>query len=241
VRRLIPPPTAEVEPYDAYGDRTGDLVRITMVMSADGSVTDVTGWTDGLGGAADVRVFRALRALSDAILVGANTIRTGRVGPHRPPRDLQARRIAVGKPATAPIVVVSETLSLDWSHRLFTEAANPTQVVTSEDSLAARGVPADVRARMVTAGQHRVNLAEAVRRLRADFGLQHLLCEGGPQLATGLLDRGLVDELCLSIAPTLIGANHHTRLLGHLSTPIPLVLCGLYEEDGVTFLRYRLQ
>ncbi|TDD74504.1 deaminase, partial [Actinomadura darangshiensis] len=91
MRRLLPEPAAAgVDPYDAYGNPPG--LRLGMVMSVDGSVTDAEGWTDGLGGAADFRVFRTLRALADAILVGAGTVRTGRLGPARLRRDLRARR-----------------------------------------------------------------------------------------------------------------------------------------------------
>lgn len=212
-----------------------------MVISADGSVTDHEQWTDALGGPADLRVFRALRALSDGIMVGAETIRTGRVGPHRPTAEMRAHREALGRPAAAPIIVVSRSLRLDWAHRLFTTGTSPTIVVTSATGAAA-GWPADQEhVRPVVAGETDVDLAEAVRRLRTEFGLRHLLCEGGPTLATSMIDHGLVDELCLTIAPALIGSHHHTRLLGELRKRVDLTLAGLYEEDATLFLRYQLQ
>jgi len=243
VRRLLPQPTGEIDPFDAYADDRDDLVRIGMVMSADGSVTDDQWWTDGLGGAPDLQVFRALRALADGILVGANTVRTGRIGPHRLSPELRQRRTALGKPDPAPIIVVSRTLRLDWSHRLFTQAhpASPTIVVTSEAAAAAAPPAAPSGVRLVTAGTTEVDLAAAVQRLRDEYAIHHLLCEGGPELATELVDRGIADELCLTLAPTLIGARHHTRLLGSLDKRLDLVLSGLYEEAGVLFLRYRLR
>lgn len=238
MRRLLPQPTGEIDPLDAYAVHGRDLVRIGLVMSADGSATDDRQWTDSLGGAADRRVFRALRALADGILVGANTVRTGLVGPHRLTAELRERRAASGKPAPAPIIVVSQTLRLDWSHRLFTQAdpASPTIVVTSEAAAAA--APATVR--VVTAGAAAVDLAVAVRRLRQEYGIDHLLCEGGPRLAAELIDQGIADELCLTLAPTLVGARHHTGLLGDLDKLADLALSALYEEDGVLFLRYQL-
>ncbi len=48
-------------------------------------------------------------------------------------------------------------------------------------------------------------------------GVQSLLLEGGPTLATAFLERGLVDKLLLFVAPTLAGAGPH--LLGELPTP----------------------
>lgn len=239
MRRLLPGPPSELDPFDAYRDQPDRWLRIGMVLSVDGSVTDQQGWTDGLGGDADRRVFRALRAVSDGILVGAATIRTGRVGPHRLPEALRARRAAIGKPAPAPVIVVTRSLRLDWSHRLFTEATSPTIVVTC--AAAMPGWPVGAPARPMVAGETSVDLPEAVRRLRTEHGLGQLLCEGGPALATAMLGAGLADELCLTIAPTLIGSAHHTRPFGQLGRRRDLTLTALYEQDGSLFARYRLQ
>ncbi|MCR3738877.1 Pyrimidine reductase, riboflavin biosynthesis [Actinomadura glauciflava] len=231
MRRLLPEPAAGgVDPYEAYGDLP--RLRLGMVMSADGSVTDAEGWTDGLGGAADFRVFRTLRALAGAILVGAGTVRTGRLGPARLSGDLRARR---GGPP-APIVVVSRSLDLDWTLPLFTEPETPTIVVTTRD--AGAKVPGHLR--VVAEGEKDVDLPAAVRVLREDLGYGHLLCEGGPSLATALIKASLVDELCLNIAPTLLGSARHTRLLEGLDAEVPLDPAALYLDEGVLFVRYRL-
>lgn len=230
MRRLLPEPAAGIDPYEAYGDQPGRWLRAGMVMSADGSVTDEEGWSDGLGGAADFRVFLTLRALADAILVGAATVRTGRMGPARLRAELRERR---GRPS-APIVVVSNSLALDWSLPLFTAAETQTIVVTSH--AAAKAVPDSVL--LVAAGEQSVDLASAVRDLREELGLEHLLCEGGPALLSSLLRAGLVDELCLSIAPALIGGARHTRMLGELGGRAELRMSAVYAEDDVLFLRY---
>jgi diaminohydroxyphosphoribosylaminopyrimidine deaminase/5-amino-6-(5-phosphoribosylamino)uracil reductase len=51
-------------------------------------------------------------------------------------------------------------------------------------------------------------------------GVQSLLLEGGPTLATAFLERGFVDKLLLFVAPTLAGAGPH--LLGELTAPLSL-------------------
>ncbi|MFC5748794.1 dihydrofolate reductase family protein [Actinomadura rugatobispora] len=231
MRRLLPGPAADVDPYEAYAD--APALRLGMVMSADGSVTDAEGWTDGLGGAADFRVFRTLRALADAILVGAGTVRTGRLGPARLRADLRARR---GGPP-APIAVVSRSLDLDWSLPLFTEAETPTVVVTSRAARERAGVPS--RIPVITAGEEEIDLAAAVGALREER--PRLLCEGGPALAAALIGAGLVDELCLNIAPALLGGARHTRLLTGLPAEVPLDPAAIYLDEGVLFLRYRLR
>jgi riboflavin biosynthesis pyrimidine reductase len=240
MRRLLPEPPVDLDPFEAYGDvpaaRGGPWLRIGMVMSADGSVTDELAWTDGLGGEADFRVFRTLRALADGIMIGAGTVRTGRIGPHRLRPELRARREAIGKPAPAPIIVVSGSLALDWTRPPFT-AGEPI-VVTSVAARKCVDVPATVR--VLAAGQDTVDLALAVRELRERFGLAHLLCEGGPVLTTSLIAAGLADELCLNLAPTLIGGGHHTRLLGDLPIRADLEPTAVYADEGVLFLRYAL-
>ncbi|MEU4528412.1 dihydrofolate reductase family protein [Micromonospora ureilytica] len=238
VRQLLPSPHGEVDPYHAYDDLPPSAVRLNLVMTVDGSVGDHEQWTDSLGGAADFHVFRSLRALADGIMVGASTVRTGRVGPHRPTKILAARRVERGLPATAPIIVVSQSLQLDWSHRLFTEAVVPTVVVTS--AAARRSVQTSDSVRIVTAGEDTIDLRSAVRHLQDDLGLRHLLCEGGPTLATAMLEEQLIDEFCLSLAPSLIGGQHHLQLLGNLRKRIDLQLAALYEADNTIFARYRL-
>ncbi|TNY36499.1 dihydrofolate reductase family protein [Thermomonospora catenispora] len=239
MRRLFPDPVEEVDPLEAYGDVTGPWLRVGMVLSVDGSVTDEEGWSDGLGGEADMRVFRTLRALADAILVGAATVRTGRLGPARLRPALRRYRETRGRPGPAPIVVVTRTAALDWSAPLFTRAETPTIVVTSRAAAAA--VPDPIRVIAVGEGADGLDLAEAVARLRGDLGLAHLLCEGGPALTTSLLRAGLVDELCLNVAPALIGGAHHTRLLGDLDARVDLALRQICADDGVLFLRYRVR
>ena len=67
---------------------------------------------------------------------------------------------------------------------------------------------------------HSGPLEEELRALAAD-GVQSLLLEGGPTLATAFLEAGLVDKLLLFVAPVLAGAG--PRLLGDLATPHELL------------------
>jgi diaminohydroxyphosphoribosylaminopyrimidine deaminase/5-amino-6-(5-phosphoribosylamino)uracil reductase len=62
-------------------------------------------------------------------------------------------------------------------------------------------------------------LDEELRALAAD-GVQSLLLEGGPTLATAFLEAGLVDKLLVFVAPTLAGAG--PRFLGDLAAPVEL-------------------
>ena len=63
-------------------------------------------------------------------------------------------------------------------------------------------------------------LSEELRALGAD-GVQSLLLEGGPTIATSFVRAGLVDKLVLFVAPVLAGAG--PRFVGDLDTPLDLL------------------
>lgn len=239
MRQLLPTPSGPVAPYDIYRpeDPAAPLLRVNMVASVDGAATDEHGRTRELGRRGDHDVFRALRALADAIVVGAGTVRAERYGPHRLDTDLRERRAADGRSDPAPIVVVSRSLDLDFSTPLFTEAAVPTVVVTCDAAPHDRVLAAQRAGRVLVAGEAQVDMTLAVARLRDDLELPCLLCEGGPTLNEALFSAGLVNELCLTLTPRLIGAG--PRILHGLANPAELDLIGLSEEDGELYARYR--
>jgi riboflavin-specific deaminase-like protein len=239
MRQLLPFPADDVQPYDIYGaDQPTRLVRINMVASVDGRITDDDGTSGGLGGDGDFQVFRALRALADGILVGAGTARAEGYGPHRLPRELAERRRQDGRPAPAAVIVVSQSLDLDERSRLFAEAVTPTTVLTCASSPKDRRDALAEVGRVVVAGDEHVDLAAGLRRLADDDGIERVVCEGGPWLNTTLLDAGLADELCLTVAPQLTG----TAGSGIVAPPAPaarLELRSACEQDGELYLRYR--
>lgn len=239
MRQLVPVPLPDVDAYAAYrpDDPKAPLLRLNMVMSADGSVTDERGRAGGLGGEADREVFRTLRALADAILVGAQTARTEGYGPHRVRADLAERRRGDGRDAPAAVVVVSRSLDLDYRGRLFTEAVTPTVVLTCQAADPGRRRAAERAARVLVAGEATVDLAAGLGLLRSELGLAHVVCEGGPTLNAALLSAGLVDELCLTIGPMLTGVDGLPLVRG-VAPRVPLRLLSVLEAGGELMLRY---
>jgi 2,5-diamino-6-(ribosylamino)-4(3H)-pyrimidinone 5'-phosphate reductase len=89
-------------------------------------------------------------------------------------------------------------------------------------------------------GYLRAPLAEGVRRLRSEHGVQSILCEGGPQLLGNLMRAGLVDELHLVIAAKLAGGRDPITIVTGTTfdPPVDLALLSLHESGGYLFLRY---
>lgn len=219
---------------DLYApDRT--CLRAGLVVTTDGGVV----WDGGsraLQSTADQAVFHALRAVADAVVVGAGTARAERYGPIRPRPAGSAWRARHGLSASPPLVLVSRSLDLDLTGPMFTESARPVVITCAraQPTSALRAV-----AEVVVAGDDTVDLPAAVAALH-DRGLHRLLCEGGPSLLTGLLGAGLVDELCLTHAPLLIGTAA-TLLTQSLPAPVRLQLAHLVDGgDGVLLARYLL-
>lgn len=238
MRRLLPG-AGDVDDaglVEAYRLPAGRSLRVNFVVSLDGAVT-VGGRSEALGSPADRRVFVLLRALADGVLVGHGTAAAEGYRPISPDSRVGRLRTSLGRPATAPVVVVSRRASLDPGSRLVTGSASPTVLVTCAASDAdRRSALADAGAQVLVCGDDDVDLPLALDRL-AERGLEQLLCEGGPALLRSALSAGVVDELDLSLAPALVGAE--ARLLdAGLPAPARLVLRQLLEEDGMLFTRY---
>jgi riboflavin-specific deaminase-like protein len=237
VRRLLPLPVAdEVDLDEVYAYPDGrPWVRANMVASLDGSAT-ADGRSGGLSSEGDRRVFRTLRGLCDVVLVGAATVRIEGYGPLRAYPAYASRRAAAGQTASPYLAVVTNRLDLDLDGPMFTSDERRTIVVTCETADRSRVAAARERADVVVAGTSTVDLGLAVRELHSR-GLPRVLTEGGPTVLAQVAAAGVLDELCLTIAPALTGGTG-PRIMHGPSLSASLDLASLLEEDGSLFARY---
>jgi riboflavin biosynthesis pyrimidine reductase len=229
-------PAGTVKPADDIGAHPA-WVRANMVASVDGAAA-VADASAGLSGAADRLLFMTLRGLADVIVVGSRTARIEDYGPARP-RDDWAR-LRAGRPPTPPIAVITSKLEVNLASRLFTEAPPHarTIVVTTSAAPPGRRSLAAQHARVVIAGDERVDLRAAVTAL-GSLGLTRMLTEGGPGLLGQLVLAGLLDELCLTVSPLLAGGGAGRILTGPALSPLRrLRLARVLEDNGSLFCRY---
>lgn len=243
VRQLWPDRRAKVDLAEVYGmarprPKTRPWIALNMVSSVDGA-TSIDGTSAGLSGEADRQIFRLLRSRADMILVGAGTVRTEGYGPPKVADDDRVARRERGQSDLPRIAIVSASLDMDFSSRLFTEAAERPLVISSEALPAGRRAAAGNRARVVTCGEDEVDLSQAAMEL-AQLGAGFVLCEGGSSLNGSLIAAGLVDEVCLTVSPLLVGGDSHGLGTGStaLDPPMPLALESLLEDDGFLFFRW---
>jgi riboflavin-specific deaminase-like protein len=213
-------------------------VAVNMVMSVDGAVT-VDGVSGPLGGEGDLAGFRALRAAVDVVLVGAGTARAEGYGPAKVSAARRRARRERGQAERPAIAVVTASLDLQGAERLLTPE-HDLLVVTSAAAPADRRADLERRgARVVVAGQDDVDLADALAQLAAD-GYGRVLAEGGPRLNRALLAAGVVDDLFVTVAPTLVGGDGPGLVAGALDERLDLALCEGRFHDGELLLRYRV-
>lgn len=226
------------QPGDRDLDRDRPWVVVNMVCTTDGATADPKARSGGLSGPADKRVFHTLRALADVIVAGAATVRAENYGQAVMAPDVQAARAARGQAPLPRIAAVSRSLDLSPELRLFTMAGPRPLVLTSgASSPAARERLAGV-AEVVVAGEDELDWAEALAELRRRAGAGIALVEGGPSI-NGQLVGGLVDELCLTVAPLLAGGR--AARVAHGDPPVGMErmrLAHVVEDDGFLLLRY---
>jgi riboflavin biosynthesis pyrimidine reductase len=244
MQRLFPEP-GEVDIADVYGGSLGPPhpdrphVTVNMVASVDGR-TAVKGRSGGLSSPPDKAIFRLLRSLADVVLVGAETVRAEGYGTVKADDEVRNQRAARGQTPVAALAIVTRSVNLDWTSPVFTQPTQRPFVLAPADAPASSLQAADKVATVIAAGEGGTDLAAALGILRRDHGVASVLCEGGPSL-NGQLAAGLLDQLCVTVSPALVGGDSRTILgAADLRSPLDLTLASVLLSDGALFLRYRL-
>jgi 2,5-diamino-6-(ribosylamino)-4(3H)-pyrimidinone 5'-phosphate reductase len=186
------------------------FIKLNVAISIDGKITTAARDFHGFGGSEDRERMDGLRAWSDAIVIGAGTLRDEDplllIGS---PERIEIRRLQEKTDQPLP-VIVSRNLDFEAQHfRIFRERINSVLVFTSSDApkqnIQAVEKFADVKVLQATE-DGLVNLMQLCSTL-SEIGVQHLLVEGGGELNYLMLKSGLIDELHVTIAPLVIGGR----------------------------------
>ncbi len=197
-----------IAPWRTYILHGRAHVTLKAAMTLDARIATRTGESRWITGEAARRDGHALRAASDAVLVGSRTVLAD-------DPTLTARLVPT--PRQPVRVVVDSKLTIPLSAQVVQTAREvATWVLTVEAADLARAEAlraCGVLVLPVGGGDGRVDLAGALRAL-ASRGIVAVLCEGGGGLHGALLDAGLADRVVCYIAPTLFGGNEATPAFG---------------------------
>ncbi|MCB1776822.1 MAG: RibD family protein [Candidatus Competibacteraceae bacterium] len=197
-RRPIPPFSAEL--LDLYlpmalADRRQPFTLAHLGQSLDGRIATVCGASCSINGPENLTHLHRMRALSDAVLVGAGTVECD-------DPQLTTRRVVGPHPVR---VVIDPHRRLDAAHRLFQDRTAPTWLICAE-ALADQPGPGYAEVIGIPQEDQCLSLREMVQRLR-ERGLCGLFIEGGGVTVSAFLQAGMLDCLQLGIAPLIIGSG----------------------------------
>ncbi|MCG2587866.1 bifunctional diaminohydroxyphosphoribosylaminopyrimidine deaminase/5-amino-6-(5-phosphoribosylamino)uracil reductase RibD [Rhodohalobacter sulfatireducens] len=183
------------------------FITLKIAQTADGYIAAPNGDSKWISSKESREKVHIWRSQNDAVMVGRNTAL------HDNP-SLTVRLVEGRQPKR---VVIDGPFELPRNLNLFSDQFEEKTIVITHNRKKSKD-EADPMLKMLQSNYFRgeiihvekVNghsrLKEGMRKL-ADHGITSLLVEGGQQLSSALLKRGLVDRLQLFIAPKLLGGG----------------------------------
>lgn len=169
------------------------LVTYKAAVTLDGKVASGRGDARWISGLESRRVVHGLRAASDAVLIGAGTMR----------RDDPELTVRMAEGSDPVRVIATRSGVLPPAAKLLATARSvPTIVIAESADDGAKRLLETRGAELIEVGEG--GLREGLAALAAR-GLLDVLCEGGPRLAGSLLSQGLIDRVLLFLAPLIVG------------------------------------
>jgi len=250
MQRLYPDVANDLDPEAIYDSLRDDFLEppadrpylfLNMVTSVDGKAA-LHGGAGGIGSALDKRLMKAIRAACDAVLNGAATIRAEKIDPRVGATYAEARR-ARGLPAAPLAILLSRTGDLPLNRRYFTYPGVSRLIVSGAGTPPEQRAALAAHAELLIAPGDEPDLTWVMRILRETYRVRYLLVEGGPNVNGSLFAAGLVDEICWTLGPKIIGGGESLTLVNGptFPVPVPLTLRSAYLHQDEFFMRYRVR
>lgn len=178
----------------------GCIVIGRLAQTLDGRIATVGGSSQWIGGRGDLLHTHRLRALCDAVVVGAGTVAAD-------DPQLTTREV----PGPHPVrVVLDPAARLPADRRLFAGGPPTLHVVAEGVAAAPRGTAETLRLPRTARGG--LDLAALLAAL-AGRGLRRVFVEGGGETVSRFLAAGLLDRLHLTVAPMILGSGRPAFIL----------------------------
>jgi diaminohydroxyphosphoribosylaminopyrimidine deaminase/5-amino-6-(5-phosphoribosylamino)uracil reductase len=167
-------------PYIKFITRKIPFVTVKVAQSLDGKIATRTGDSKWISSDDSRRYVHGLRRKSDAVMVGANTVR----------RDDPLLLSGLSRGRQPVRVVVSGRSGIPSGAKVFSHSHKAPVIVVKPAGRSGK----------------RVDLKRLMMAL-AKRDITNILVEGGGELIAGLVEAGLVDRFLVFIAPKIIGGR----------------------------------
>ncbi|MFB7056884.1 RibD family protein [Streptomyces vinaceus] len=191
-------------------------VLLSVATSVDGYIDDTSTERLLLSNSEDFDRVDQVRAESDAILIGAGTMRSDNPRLLVNSEERRAERVASGKPAYPLKVTISASGDLEADLKFWHHGGEKLAYTTDAGEEKLRERLAGL-ADVVSTGPT-IDFGALLDDLGAR-GIERLMVEGGGQIHTAFLSQGLADEIHLAIAPLVVGDPDAPRFLHPAAYP----------------------
>jgi riboflavin-specific deaminase-like protein len=214
-------------------------------MTVDGKITTRTFSPVDFTSREDKAHLHRHRSLGDAVLIGHSTLRRDNVRLGLPGTELREQRLARGQTPYPMRVIVSNEGRIDPALKIFQSDISPILIFSTTQMPQKFQNALSEKATLHLTKARSVDVTAMLQQLRCDYKVRFVACEGGAELFRSLLERGLVDQLNLTIAPLLFGGADAPTLTGlKKEFLLASVHCSLKEMRTVgeeCFLTYRIK
>lgn len=249
--RLFPEPVQRLAVEEVYADLdlpSGDARRPYTVVNAVGTLDGrgaIGGKSTPIGSKVDHRLMRNIRACVDAVLIGTGTLRSEDLT-LTVDENLAERRRARGLKDQPLSVILTGSGHLPTGRRIFQAGKGSVLVLAGAGACQKKLAELSEFATVRTMPENGVPESERVlETLAGEFGVSLLLIEGGPKVNHSFIQRRLVHEIFLTLAPKIAGGNARsltegTTLLPETAASSPN-LVSVYLAGSELYLRYALR
>jgi 2,5-diamino-6-(ribosylamino)-4(3H)-pyrimidinone 5'-phosphate reductase len=222
------------------------FVLINMAMTADGKIATANRAVSSFGSQRDRENLLRLRATADAVMAGARTADLNAINMGPGPAKYRRLRLRRGLAEFNLRIIASRSGTVNPKAKVFQHLFSPILILTTRRATAGRlkalrAVATEVK----ICGTSKIDFSRALRWLRAKWGINRLLCEGGGELNDALFRAGLVSELHLTICPKIFGGRYAPTIAdglgaGGLARAARLQLKSARRRGDEMFLVYRV-
>lgn len=212
-------------------------------MSLDGKLSTYERKQVKISNKEDLERVDRLRAGSDAVMAGSNTVATDDPKLTVKSEDLRKERIKKGLPENPAKVMVGSIRNIKPESD-FLDYGNAEKIIfTTEKENKEKISLLRKKAKVYVLGKEKTNVREMLDVL-ASLGIRRIMVEGGGTLNYEMLEAGVVDEIYVAVGPKIFGGKDAPTLADGQGLPyeeaVDLELTDMQTLGEVIVLQYKI-